>query len=143
MAPDYSQRMSCVFCTDVSHSGEVVLESAHAWVVLHDDWAVRGHAMVVARRHCENLSDLTEHEWKHFSGVWRRAERALLAVTESDRAIVMKLGIATPHLHVHIYPVPRNATREEVFAAIDAKTSVPRDASFIARVRAHLTPPAH
>lgn len=143
MAADYSQRMSCVFCDDVSRSGEVVFESAHAWVVLHEDWAVPGHAMIVSRRHVENTSDLTEHEWQHFSGVWRRAERALLTVTGSDRAIVMKLGLQTPHLHVHIYPVQKNLTREEVFAAIDAKTSTPRKEDLIRKVRALLTPAAH
>lgn len=143
MAPDYSQRMQCVFCEDVSRSGDVVLETAHAWVVLHEDWAVPGHAMVVSRRHVENLSDLTEHEWQHFSTVWRRAERAVLTVTEGDRAIVMKLGIATPHLHVHIYPVAKDATREDVFAAIDAKTRAPRKEELVGKVRELLTPHAH
>ena len=135
--------MECVFCTDVTRSGDVVLETAHAWVVLHEDWAVPGHAMIVSRRHVENLSDLTEHEWKHFSEVWRRAERVLLTVTEADRAIVMKLGLATPHLHVHIYPVPKNATREEVFDAINSNTRAPRRDEVIRKVQALLTPTAH
>ena len=143
MAADYSQRMECVFCTDVTRSGEVILETAHAWVVLHEDRAVPGHAMIVSRRHVENLSDLTNHEWEHFSGVWRRAERALLTVTEADRAIVMKLGLATPHLHVHIYPVPRTATREDVFAAIDAKTRSEPARDLGARLRLLLTAAAH
>jgi diadenosine tetraphosphate (Ap4A) HIT family hydrolase len=131
MAADYSQRMSCVFCTDITKSGDVVLETAHAWVVLHEDWAVPGHAMIVSRRHVENASDLTEHEWKLFSEVWRRAERALLSVTEAERAIVMKLGIATPHLHVHIYPVAKGATREEVFEAIEGKTKGARNEALV------------
>ncbi|HYR29972.1 MAG TPA: HIT family protein [Thermoanaerobaculia bacterium] len=135
--------MSCVFCTDVAQSGEVVHESAHAWVVLHDDWAVPGHAMIVARRHVQNASDLTEHEWEHFSGVWRRAERAILAATGADRAIVMKLGIATPHLHVHIYPAMNGTSRDDVFAAIDAKTKAPRDEQLVATIRKLLTPSTH
>ena len=135
--------MSCIFCSDLSQSGEVVHESAHAWVVLHEDWAVPGHAMIVSRRHIENASDLTEHEWEHFSRVWMKAERALLAATEADRAIVMKLGIATPHLHVHIYPVSKNLTRDEVFAAIDAKTRVKRDEALVRKIRGLLTASAH
>ena len=35
--------MTCVFCDDVRRAGEVVAEDARLWVVLHDDWAVRGH----------------------------------------------------------------------------------------------------
>jgi len=135
--------MSCVFCTGVAQSGEVVHESAHAWVVLHDDWAVPGHAMIVARRHVQNASDLTEHEWEHFSGVWRRAERAILAATGAERAIVMKLGIATPHLHVHIYPAMNATSRDDVFAAIDAKTKAPRDEQLVTRIRKLLTASGH
>jgi diadenosine tetraphosphate (Ap4A) HIT family hydrolase len=132
-----------MFCADISQSGDVVHESAHAWVVLHEDWAVPGHAMIVSRRHIENASDLTEHEWEHFSRVWMKAERALLAATEADRAIVLKLGLATPHLHVHIYPVSKTLTREEVFAAIEAKTRARRDEGLVRKVRELLTPSAH
>lgn len=135
--------MDCIFCTDVTRGGEIVHESAHAWVALHEDWAVPGHAMVVARSHVQNLGDLTEHEWEHFGGVWRRAERAILAATGADRAIVMKLGIATPHLHVHIYPVMNATPREEVFAAIDGKTRGQRDPALVEKIRRLLTPSAH
>lgn len=135
--------MDCVFCADVTKTGDLVCESAHAWVVLHEDWAVAGHAMIVSRRHVENASDLTQHEWQHFSDVWRRAERAILAATGATRAIVMKLGITTPHLHLHIYPVMSDTSRDEVFAAIDTKTRVPRDEQLIRKLRELLTPSRH
>ena len=130
--------MTCVFCTDVTQAGEVVFEDDTAWVVIHPDWAVLGHAMVVAKRHVENASGLDAEEWLHVARVWQRAERVLLELTGAERAIVMKLGIATPHLHVHLYPVSASATREEVFAAIDGKTSVPRDPGFLDRVKTAL-----
>jgi len=135
--------MPCLFCIDPSQAGDVVQETAHAWVVLHEDWAVPGHAMVIARRHVQNVSDLSDHEWEHFSATWRRAERALLRATGADRAIVMKLGIATPHLHVHIYPVMNDTSRRDVFEAIDAKTRAPRDEQLVERLRALLTPSPH
>lgn len=135
--------MQCVFCTDVTRSGEVVHESAHAWVVLHEDWAVRGHAMIVARRHVQNISDLTEHEWEHFHRVWRRAERALLRATETERVIVMKLGIATPHLHVHLYPVMNDTKRDYVFGAFDAKVRYKHDEQLVHKIRELLTAPGH
>ena len=109
---------------------------AVARVAFHDDWAVRGHVMVIARQHVENLSDLDD--LAAFMSVYERAERALLEATGCERAIVMKLGIMTPHLHLHIYPVAATATRAEVMAAIDGKTRVPRDETLIERVRAML-----
>lgn len=133
--------MNCVFCTDPSQAGDVVFEDDHALLLLHPDWSPRGHAMVVAKRHVENASALTDAEWVHVARVWHRAERVLLELTRADRAIIMKLGIATPHLHVHIYPVAASATRDEVFGAIDGKAQEARDEMFVEMVRRHLTPP--
>src|SRR3954470_2423179 len=130
--------MSCVFCNDPRAAGEVLIEDDRTVVILHNDWAVRGHAMVVWKAHVENVADLTADEYAHFAAIHHRAERALLAATGAERAILLKLGIATPHLHLHIYPVRASLGRAAVFAIIDAKTRVPRDEAFIAKVRALL-----
>ncbi len=138
MAADYSERVSCVFCADLGSAGGLVFEDEVSWVLLHPDWSPRGHAMIVAKRHVENVADLDDDEWLQFARTWRRAERVLLDATGADRAIILKLGILTPHLHVHIYPVSADATREDVFAAIDGHKSVPKDPSFSARVKSAL-----
>jgi len=131
--------MSCAFCSAVTATGDVVFEDERTWVVLHSDWSPRGHAMVVSKRHLENASDLDEEAWLHMARVWHRAERVLLDLTGAERAVIMKLGIQTPHLHVHIYPVRETASREEVFAAIDGGRREPRDVSLVAAMRSHLT----
>lgn len=131
--------MTCVFCSDLASAGEVVYEDAHSWVLLHPDWSPRGHAMVVAKRHAENASALDEDEWVHVARVFREAERVLLELTRTQRAIVMKLGIQTPHLHLHIYPMAETATREEVFEAIDGKRRETRDEEFVRACRSCLT----
>jgi len=113
--------MSCVFCTDVNQSGEVLSEDERSWVVRHP----QGQVMIVAKRHAENVSDLDEEEWLHLARVWHRAERRLREETKADRVMVMKLGIQTPHLHVHLYPFSSEATREEVFAAFEGRLTLP------------------
>lgn len=94
--------------------------------------------MVVAKRHIENASDLDEEEWLHLARVWHRAERVLLAATGADRAIIFKLGILTPHLHVHIYPMSAQATREDVFDAFDGKKGEAKDERFVNEVKSAL-----
>jgi diadenosine tetraphosphate (Ap4A) HIT family hydrolase len=131
--------MSCVFCDDVRRAGDVVAEDARLWVVLHEDWAVRGHAMIVWKAHVENAADLAPDDWLHFAAVHHRVERALLEATGADRAILLKLGIATPHLHLHVYPVAAALDRAAVMAAIDGKTRAPRDEAFVAALRARLS----
>lgn len=125
--------MSCALCEEPA--GDVVFEDESARVILHEDGSPRGHAMVVSRRHLENASDLDEEEFAHLARVWHRAERALLVATGAERAIILKLGILTPHLHIHIYPVGSETTRNEVFAAIDGKARTQKDTHFVEKVR--------
>ncbi|HYI09903.1 MAG TPA: HIT family protein [Thermoanaerobaculia bacterium] len=130
--------MACVFCTDAATAGDLVYEDEHAFVLLHPDWSPRGHAMVVAKAHVENVSGLEEEAWLHLARVWHRAETVLLEATGAERAMVLKLGIQTPHLHVHIYPVSAAASRDEVFAAFDGKSGEPCDEAFVREVRARM-----
>jgi histidine triad (HIT) family protein len=127
--------MTCTLCSPPADS---LFEDDVCYVMLHDDRAVAGHAMVVAKAHVENVSDLERDAWLHMADVWRLAERALLEVTGRERSIVMKLGIQTPHLHVHLYPVSASADRAAVMAAIDGRASEERHEEFAARVSARL-----
>ncbi len=129
--------MTCSLC-DLASAGEIVFMNEFASVLIHPDWAVPGHAMVVASRHVENASDLESAEWLGFAETARNAERVLLDVTGADRAILMKLGIQTPHLHLHIYPVSASLDRAAVMAVIDARVSVSRDDSLVEKVRARM-----
>ena len=107
-------------------------------MILHEDRAVRGHALVVARRHVENVSDLMPSERARFLEVLAAAERALLEATGVERAVLMKLGITTPHLHVHIYPVSATLDRAAVMAIIDGKVRDEVPDGFAERVRGRM-----
>ena len=82
---------------------------------------MRGHAMVIWKAHVENIAQLSENEAGHFARIYRSAERVLLEVTGADRAIMLKLGIITPHLHVHIYPVSAALDRARVMDIIEGR----------------------
>lgn len=125
--------MPCVFCD--SPPADPLYADDRCFVVLHEDRAVRGHAMVVWRAHVENLSDLGDDDARHFVDVQRKAERALLAVTGVERAVLLKLGIQTPHLHLHIYPVPATLDRAAVQEIIDARRRDDVEAGFAEQVR--------
>lgn len=118
--------MTCKLCRAVGGDGDepLLLHDPAGVVLLSDDWSVRGHIVVVARSHVENTSELPADEAARFFELLTRAERAVLDFSGADRAVLMKLGLAVPHLHVHVYPVTREATREEVFAAINLTSRV-------------------
>jgi diadenosine tetraphosphate (Ap4A) HIT family hydrolase len=95
--------------------------------------------MIIWKRHVENVADLEPDELRHFSRVHCESERVLLRETGRDRAMLLKLGIQVPHLHVHIYPVSAHATRAEVMAAIDGTVREDRPEGFTERCRRSLT----
>lgn len=140
MAADYSERMPCPLCVEPAGA---LYQDDRVMVTLHEDRAVRGHAMVIWRNHVENVSDLTDAEAAHLMRVYRAAERALLESTGAERAVILKLGIQTPHLHLHIYPVGASLDRAAVMEIVDARVRDPMSeadaAAFSARVRALLT----
>lgn len=130
----------CALCSIDPKS--VVGRNREALVVIHDDWSADLHLMIVATRHIENFSDLDEHESESFTSLWRAAERAALELTGKERAVILKLGIAVPHLHVHIYPVAASEDRAAVMRMIEAETTSHRSAeeraALIAQLRQRL-----
>jgi diadenosine tetraphosphate (Ap4A) HIT family hydrolase len=111
---------SCELCA-APNSDRLIYDDPIVYVVAHPDRAVAGHVMVVAKRHVENYSDLEAVEAAQFSGVQHRLERGLLAATNADRVIMLKLGLQTPHLHLHLYPVSRGLDRNAVMRAFEAR----------------------
>jgi diadenosine tetraphosphate (Ap4A) HIT family hydrolase len=114
--------MPCVFCHEPRDAGALIFEDEKLAVILHSDWAVRGHAMIVWKQHVENVADLAPDDYAHFAAIHQRVEKALLDVAHADRAILLKLGIVTPHLHLHIYPVSASLDRPRVMEIIDGRT---------------------
>jgi histidine triad (HIT) family protein len=134
---------SCLFCRNVERLGSIgdlLFEDDRCAAVLHEDWSVAGHAMLIWKRHVENISDLSEQDAAHLSKIHHAVEKNLLHATGAGRVIVMKLGIAVPHLHVHLYPVSAALDRAQVMAIIDGKTRVERDEVLIATLRRALSP---
>ena len=116
----------CTLCTASSApAGSSSLEIARndaAIATLHDDLAVPGHAMIVARDHVQNVSDLEPSVRRQFFELFVETEAALLQALAVERVILVKLGLAVPHLHWHLYPMSAAATRADVFAALNTTT---------------------
>jgi len=98
----------CVFCKIAQHeigTTDIFYEDEHALAMLDEDWAVKGHSLVIWKKHHLNASDLTTEEFLKFSSVFHTAEKALLELTGKKRALTLKTGGLVSHFHFHIYPV--------------------------------------
>jgi diadenosine tetraphosphate (Ap4A) HIT family hydrolase len=110
----------CTMCALVRHapaSDDLLAESEHGVALLDRFGGSPGHALVIAREHRE---EATELGWPAYSGLQRLAYEASLAqrrALEPARIFVAVLGASTPlpmsfpHFHIHVLPVYGNDER--------------------------------
>jgi histidine triad (HIT) family protein len=121
----------CVFCKIARHeieASDIFYEDDRVLVMLDEDWAVKGHSLVIWKKHHLNASDLTTEEFLHFSSVFRNAEKAVLEITGKKRALTLKTGGLVSHFHFHIYPVDSDTSWETIKDIFEKKMKHSPDA---------------
>jgi diadenosine tetraphosphate (Ap4A) HIT family hydrolase len=114
----------CIFCKIGSHeveNSEIFFEDEKVFAMLDQDWATKGHVLVVFKEHMLNMSDLSEKDFEHFSSVCKKIEAKLLKTLNLERGIMLKTGLIASHFHFHIYPVRKSISWPEVQDMFDKK----------------------
>lgn len=113
----------CVFCKIIAKGNQkdTIFEDGKVLVMLDVDWAVKGHTLVIWKEHFENASEMSVQDFKYFSEIYHKTERALLNVLRVDKAVVLKSGGLVSHFHFHIYPVKKETGWQTIKDAFDKK----------------------
>ncbi|MCK4236976.1 MAG: HIT domain-containing protein [Candidatus Krumholzibacteria bacterium] len=104
----------CLFCNiqkDTQDEAVGILKRGKHWYVILNMFPyTNGHVMVVAMRHFERLSDMTEKEGEELVGMLAMCERAIDAAYHPDglnvgvnRGSTAGAGVEG-HLHFHLCP---------------------------------------
>ncbi len=115
---------SCIFCKIIAEkktAEDMIYEDDKVLVMLDMDWAVKGHTLVVWKEHFENASELSTEDFKYFSGIFHRTEKALLEVLRVDKSVVLKTGGLVSHFHFHIYPLKKQTDWQTIKDIFDKK----------------------
>lgn len=115
----------CVFCKIAQHkidAQDIFYEDKQVLIMLDQDWAVKGHSLVIWKEHHLNASDLSAEEFLKFSTVFHAAEKALLESTGKKRALTLKTGGLVSHFHFHIYPVDVDTNWQTIKDIFEKKT---------------------
>jgi diadenosine tetraphosphate (Ap4A) HIT family hydrolase len=95
----------------------LVHENAHGAVLLDRFGSRRGHLLVVAKRHVENVSAFEWEEYAELQRLGFDACRVLEGALQPKRVYVAVLGASTamatsyPHYHVHLVPICEDDAR--------------------------------
>ena len=103
---------NCIWC-DLSEEDKryLVYETAFWSVFLSDEQDYIGRCVLVLKRHCGSLSDLTDGEWKELRDLICKVEACLKTVLGAalcNWSCLMnsfyKKSEPDPHLHIHVRP---------------------------------------
>ena len=103
--------VTCIFCKIAAGEipSERVAENAHAFAFLDIDPLVRGHVLVVPKRHVDRFGDMLPDEAAAVTELTQRvARRQAKALDSAGATIAVNDGRAAgqevPHVHVHVVP---------------------------------------
>jgi histidine triad (HIT) family protein len=115
---------NCVFCEIIEKKKakqNTIFEDDKVLVMLDIDWVVKGHTLVIWKKHFENASELLLENYQYFSNVFHKTEKALLEVLGAERSVTLKSGGLVSHFHFHIYPVKKETSWHEIKNLFDKK----------------------
>jgi diadenosine tetraphosphate (Ap4A) HIT family hydrolase len=88
-----------------------LFESRYWYVFLADEQDYIGRCILVLKRHCGSLSELTDGEWDELRELIRKVEaclKAVLGAVVCNWSCLMnsfyKESAPDPHLHIHVRP---------------------------------------
>ncbi len=97
----------CPFCNKAQDL--YFLESEHFAAIYNISPILPGHSLIIPKKHCESLFELSEDDLSEFMKLGRNTAQFLSQVFDTDAfdwAIQEKeaAGQSVPHLHMHIVP---------------------------------------
>ena len=105
--------MECVFCSKTTLAAEKFYEDENFVAIYNIRPVVKGHCLVLPKRHIENMLEMNENERKSFISFSNKAVFiALKYAGTKDFDFLLQngenAGQSIKHLHFHILPRKRN-----------------------------------
>ena len=103
---------NCDWCDLSEEDKQFLLYESKLWMVfLSDEQDYIGRCILVLKRHCHSLSELTEDEWGELRDLVCKVEECLKTVLEAALCnwscwmnSFYKTPEPDPHLHIHVRP---------------------------------------
>jgi len=100
----------CVFCDVNSMNGRILDESKNTITILSNPCLVKGHVLVMPKRHVEKLSEFNKEERVELIEQVTKIQEKLLEkfkgcdVRQNYRPFQKEDGLKIDHLHIHLQP---------------------------------------
>ena len=92
---------ACPVCTGLTN---IILESEYLRLALNRNQNLLGKCILVLRRHCEAVADLTPDEWADLQPQVKHATERLIRAFAPDHFNYAFLQNQDRHVHLHVIP---------------------------------------
>lgn len=118
----FAKQNPCVFCREEVLKKQSVFESQYFNVLVDYEPRVKGHLLIIPKRHMEKAHELVKEEWEELSTVIPKVVRVFSQYLGTDQYIILekngpKAFQQVPHVHFHLFPVS-SQTWGEIFDII-------------------------
>lgn len=118
---------SCAFCREEIIQKQSVFESESFYVLLDYEPRVKGHLLVVPKRHLVKAHELFQAEWAELSTLISKIVEVFSHVLSTDEYIILEKNGPrafqnVPHVHFHLLPVI-SQTWGEIFDVVPERLS--------------------
>lgn len=102
--------INCPFCNQIEPKSRILRESDTSLIVLSNPALVRGHCLVIPKRHIERLSELEESELYDLMNQTITMQELLLTkfngcdIRQNYRPFQKQNRLKLNHLHIHLQP---------------------------------------
>ena len=102
--------MDCAFCGKLEKKSRIINESKYSFTILSNPALMKGHCLVIPKRHVESLMELSEEEKIDLLSQIIKMEKKLLEkfpgcdVRQNYRPFQLESSLKVNHLHIHLQP---------------------------------------
>ena len=100
----------CPFCRLDEKKSRILFETEHTLTILSNPALVRGHCLVIPKKHVERLSELSEEELREIFSQLVKVQEILLKkfggcdLRQNFRPFQKQGRLKVNHLHIHLQP---------------------------------------
>ena len=116
----------CAFCNPTVIAKQCVFEDRYFRILTDNQPIVKGHLLLVPKRHMVKAHELSPEEWKEFSTLVPKVVKVFQKTFSSDQYFILEkngphAGQSVPHVHFHLIPMSSEKLAEQVIVTILAK----------------------
>ena len=126
LSVSFAETPSCPFCNPGIIEKQNVFEDQYFRVLTDSAPVIKGHLLVVPKRHITKAHELLSEEWAELATIIPKIVKVFQHSFDTDQYLILEkngpvAGQSVPHIHFHLIPVQSPASADQINTVLLAK----------------------